>query len=62
MEMMVEVTYYGGELFGHLLDKEYNMPMYKRLDKVLGCCENDIFPIIFMIRSKLPIEIYSVLS
>ena len=27
--MMVEVTYCGGELFGHLV------PMYKRLEKVL---------------------------
>ena len=35
MEMMVVVTYCEGELFGHLLDKEYNMPMYKRLEKVL---------------------------
>jgi len=33
MEMMVEVTSCEGELFGHLLDKENNMPMYKRLEK-----------------------------
>ena len=30
---MVEVTSCEGELFGHLLDKENNMPMYKRLEK-----------------------------
>ena len=29
--MMVEVSSCEGELFGHLLYKENNMPMYKRL-------------------------------
>ena len=33
MEMMLEVSSCEGELFGHLLDKENNMPMYKRLEK-----------------------------
>ena len=33
MEMMLEVSSCVGELFGHLLDQENNMPMYKRLEK-----------------------------
>ena len=33
MEMMLEVSSCEGELFGHLLDQENNMPMYKRLEK-----------------------------
>jgi hypothetical protein len=32
MEMKVEVTSCEGELFGHLLDKENKMPMYRRME------------------------------
>jgi len=33
MEMVVKVTSCEGTLFGHLLDKENNQPLYKRLEK-----------------------------
>ena len=33
MEMVVEVTSCEGQLIGHLLEKENNQPMYKRLEK-----------------------------
>ena len=32
-EMVVQVTSCEGSLFGHLLDKENNLPLYKRLEK-----------------------------
>ena len=31
--MVVQVTSCEGSLFGHLLDKENNLPLYKRLEK-----------------------------